>query len=258
MTIIILIIGFIFGAVFGSFVNVLIDRVPEKKSIIKVRSHCDFCHKKLLWYDMIPIISYIVLSGKCRSCKKTIPVRNLAVELLSGFGVMLLLSLFLSGQTSLVHLFLYIMLFLICVAIFFVDLEKNIIPDKFLVALTAIGIINSLFYPLGTFITHIVIALLSLLVFFGIFFVTNGRGMGFGDVKFAFVIGFLLGFPGALVAFYTAFLTGAFASIILVLGRKKKFRTGTVPFGPFLVIGVIVSLFFAQEAIAYISVLLHL
>jgi leader peptidase (prepilin peptidase)/N-methyltransferase len=257
MVLFLLLVSFIMGSVIGSFLNVVIDRVPHKKSLVKGRSHCDFCHKKLVWFELIPIISYIFLHGKCRHCKKTIPLRVLIVELLTGFGYLCILSWAFVTGLSVISLFLFLLTFSVCIAIFFIDIEHRIIPDTLLIVLGIIGVVTVIFSPLDTLALRIVIALLSFLVFFGLFYVTSGRGMGFGDVKFALAIGFLLGFPGALVAFYTAFLTGAVISLILVIGGRKKFKTGTIPFGPFLVIGILVAMFFSAQILQYVSLFFH-
>jgi leader peptidase (prepilin peptidase)/N-methyltransferase len=206
---------------------------------------------------MIPIVSYIFLHGKCRHCKKTIPLRVLIVELLTGFGYLCIVSwAFITGLTV-ITLFLFLLTFSVCIAIFFIDIEQRIIPDSLLIALGIIGVVTVIFSPLDTLFLRVVVALLSFLVFFGLFYVTSGKGMGFGDVKFALAIGFLLGFPGAMVAFYKAFLTGAVISLILVIGGRKKFKTGTIPFGPFLVIGILIAMFFSAQIIQYFSLFFH-
>lgn len=236
---------------FGSFINVLIDRLPIGESIFLDRSHCAACKKKLLPYELIPVFSYLFLKGKCRNCKSKIPFRLLLVELLSGT---VFVSLFLYFQTSALPLHGLIYLFivsLIFIAVFFADLEYGIIPDELVVALLAVVLFYVLIFSpallLNALLTGLGFSLFFLLLFIG----TRGRGMGFGDVKIALPLGMFLGFPNVIPAFYTAFLTGAVISIILVLWGKKKFRKSTIPFGPFLVFAAGFSYFFGQTLINY-------
>lgn len=225
---------FIFGVCIGSFINVIIDRLPEGKFFSKKRSYCDACKKTLVWYDLIPVVSFLLLKGKCRYCQSQIPLRSLIVELITGIGFCTTIALYNGPLLGLLSL---LILFSIFCAIFFIDIKYLLIPDSLLVSaiLPAIilhGIVGTPWYiPLLS-------SLGAFLFFFILFMVTKGRGMGFGDVKFAGVLGLLLGFPTTIVALYCAFVTGAVISLLLLVMKKKKLRGAIIPFGPFMIIGL--------------------
>ncbi len=251
---------FLIGTAIGSFLNVLIDRLPHDESVIKGRSYCDSCKKQLAWYDLIPILSFVLLRGRCRYCHSPIGWYYPLVEFTTG---LLFLFTFLHlpiqnfqfsifsprGEAGnfqfIATLFYYFFIVSSLIVIFFTDIKYGIIPDKIVYP----GIFLSLMYLIlhtSYFIPHVLSALGAFLLFFLLHAVTRGRGMGFGDVKLAGFLGLFLGFPKVVVALYVAFLTGAVVALILVLLRKKKFKGSTVPFGPFLVIGTLISLFYGE------------
>lgn len=241
-----LLLAFIIGSVLGSFLNVVIDRLSTGRGIVGGRSYCEHCKKTLFPIDLIPIFSYILLRGKCRFCKKNIPKRLILVEGLTGVTFAFVMSLFMAQAiTFLAAIFLALILWCL-IGIFFADIEYGIIPDL-LVVLSTVGSIVYLYEKHISLTSHLYSGLAALLFFLVLFAVTKGRGMGFGDVKFSFVLGFLLGFPSVIVALYIAFLTGALVSIILVVWRKLHFFGSTIPFGPFLVVSVVISLFWGEK-----------
>lgn len=224
---------FIFGAIIGSFVNVLIDRLPGGENFWSVRSRCESCNKRLKPLDLIPIISFILLQGKCRYCHAKIPPRIFIVELISGLLFMLLWLLF-----PMLDLFtVSAVISLTLLAIFFIDLEQGVIPDILIFLFLLLAVLWAIFTR-GVFLEHAASAVGAFLFFGTIFALTRGRGMGFGDVKLAIPLGLLLGFPSTVFAVYIAFLTGAVIALILVAAGKKKFHGSTIPFGPFLCIGI--------------------
>lgn len=235
---------FFLGAVFGSFLNVLIDRLPQKKSIIFSRSICEKCLKQILVFDLIPIISYIVLKGKCRNCKALIPARIFFVE----FSCAILFPLaYFFAFLSLFQFVLLLLLILILIAISAVDIEKGIIPDKLLILFGGISLVYLLLTGNSSIFFHLMTAFLAFGFFLTIFLITRGRGIGFGDVKFAFFIGLLLSVSQLIIVFYVAFLTGAIVSIILIMLGIKKLKGESVPFGPFLSLGVLVAILFNKQ-----------
>ena len=136
---------------------------------------------------------------------------------------------------------------LIILAIAVIDAEHGVIPDKLLLMLGSISFVYIILSGSNSFLSHISTAVISFLFFVLIFLITRGRGIGFGDVKYSFFIGFLLSFAQLVIAFYLAFLTGAFISIILVIGGRKKFRGDVIAFGPFLSFGFLTSLLFDKQ-----------
>lgn len=206
---------FIFGLLVGSFVNVLIDRLPRGENVLWGRSRCDHCKKTLRWFELIPIFSFLIQRGRCRRCRKKLSIQYPLVELATGIGFTFL------------HSFPLCLLFISLLVIFVADCKYQIIPDSMIV----LGILGALWAG-----AHLTPAIGSFAFLYLLWVVTRGRGMGFGDVKFAFLMGLFLGFPGVVAAFYVAFLTGALVAVILILGRKKTWKS-KIAFGPFLVVG---------------------
>lgn len=243
---------FILGLCVGSFVDVVADRIPREESLIHKGSYCESCKKRLVWKDLIPVLSYIVQKGKCRYCQSKLSLYYPSVEFITGTSfVVVFLALF-SPQSP--FLFtpeqLFQLLFALFVVtnlmiIFFTDLKSGIIPFLVLLPLAVV----SFFVLLVTnadMLTHLLSASLAFGLFLGIFLLTRGRGMGFGDVVYVFFMGLLLGFPEIVVGLYIAFLTGATAAIILILLRRKKFKGDSLPFGPFLAFGTFVAFFWGN------------
>lgn len=244
-----IIILFILGLCVGSFLNVLIDRLPRNKPIFLSRSYCDYCHRRLAWYDLIPILSFMILEGECRYCMKRISWQYPTVELITGMLFILVLTSInrLIDVTYLLPTLVYNLIIISgLIVIFFTDLKYRIIPDQIL----GILILNSLIFFILTNPQKLVIHLLSgsifFLIFLGLVVVTSGKGMGLGDVKYAFYMGLQLGFPIIIIAFYLAFLTGALLSLILIITGRKTMKS-TIAFGPFLAISTFISLFYGQE-----------
>ncbi len=240
------ILVFILGTALGSFLNVLIDRLSTGRTFIKGRSYCENCKKVLKAIDLIPIVSYLVLKGKCRHCKKSIPFRLFVVEFSTGLFSSLIFLLYLQGVFSLPAAILIFLIIYAFFGIFVADIVYGIIPDL----LVIISLFGSFLYVLFQNLplhNHLFSALGTLAFFFFLFIVTRGKGMGLGDVKLSFVLGLLLGFPLVVVSLYIAFLTGAVISIILVICKKLRFFGSTIPFGPFLVASSVIALFYGRE-----------
>ncbi len=281
---------FILGLSIGSFLNVLIDRIPNDEPPFKGRSYCDRCKKTLKWYDLIPLISYLYLKGKCRYCRDYISFYYPLVELITGvmfvilflwlgnlpFTIYYLPSL--NSQFSIfnfqfiLNYFYYAFILSSFIVIFFTDLKYGIIPDKIIYPAIIISFFFLFFTPkeswlwlalqsatlvqlatLGVYANRFLSALGGFAFFLFLYLITRGKGMGFGDVKLAFLIGIVLGFPKIITALYLAFLTGAIVGSILIIWRKKKLKGGTIPFGPFLIIGAVLSLFFGEKILRLVS-----
>lgn len=239
------IIFFLLGLSIGSFLNVLVHRLPKNENIFG-RSYCDHCKKKLSWYDLIPLLSFVFLKGKCRYCKKNIDPLIPIVELITA---LLFVSVFLKFPI-LSNPSLWLNLFFVStlIAIFFTDLKHEIIPNK--IIYPAI-LISFLFITLtNNLVNHIMSGIGAFLFFLILSLVTRGKGMGGGDTKLALFLGLVLGFPNIVLSLYLAFLTGGFISLILILWKKKRFKKDTIPFGPFLAFSGIISLFFASPLVS--------
>jgi len=274
---------FILGLAIGSFLNVLIDRIPQGQSPLAGRSYCDKCKKTLKWYDLVPLISYLYLKGKCKYCRVHISFYYPLVELITGV-MFVLIFLYLSNlrllnlefgnylmfgilNLEIILSYLYYLFILSSfIVIFFTDLKYGIIPDKIIYPAIIISIFLLFFiskeswlsFPLQPatfemFVNKFLSGLASFAFFLILYLITRGKGMGFGDVKLAFLLGIILGFPKIIVAFYLAFLTGAIVGFILIIWGKKKLKGGTIPFGPFLIIGAVLSIFFGEKIIHLVS-----
>ena len=231
---------FILGLCIGSFLNVVIDRLPGGQTL-RGRSKCDHCGKTLDAKDLIPLFSYLILGGECRYCHKKISIQYPIVEFLTGVIFILVYAMFGLSLTpfGLAIFILRLILYSTLICIFVIDLKLRIIPDELIIIITVIAIIMR--FIEGSLGWEAVLSGLSLfLIFLVLYILTRGRGMGMGDVKYALVMGFFLGFPKVVIGFYTAFLTGALVSIILILRGKKRFGQ-TIAFGPFLVFATVVA-----------------
>jgi len=247
-------IVFAFGLCVGSFLNVLIDRLPRGEQIIKGRSYCDHCRKSLSFFDLIPLLSFLLLKGRCRYCGKKISFYYPLVELITAISFILVFYYF---KTQLL-ITIYLLLITSClIVIFFADLKYGIIPDEMIITgivATVLHIfISSYLHILSCqlfhcFVVSLLPGLLTAFFFLVLLLITYGRGMGLGDVKLSFLMGFLLGWPKIAVAIYLAFLTGALVGVILILIGKKKFGQ-IIPFGPFLVVGTFIAMFWGEKII---------
>lgn len=224
---------FIVGLCVGSFVNVLIDRLPKGQDIVGGRSRCDFCKKNLRWFELIPVLSFFLQGGKCLRCHAPLSLQYPAIELLTGLGFFLFYQ-------QIPNLLIFISLLVIFVA----DSKYEIIPDS----MVALGLLGSLLQE--DLLQNWPSAIGAAAFFLFLFFITKGRGMGFGDVKLAFLLGLILGFPNIVVALYFAFLTGAAIGIILMVGGKKSLKSH-VPFGPFLILGTLFALLYGSRVMLW-------
>ncbi len=224
---------FILGLCVGSFVNVLIDRLPKGEDVIGGRSRCDFCKKNLRWFELIPVLSFLIQGGKCLRCRKRISIQYPVIELVTAAGFVLLYQ-------QLPNLAIFLALLVIFVA----DYKYEIIPDSMI----AFGLLGSLLQE--DLLQNWPMAVGAAAFFLCLFLITKGRGMGFGDVKLVFLLGLILGYPNIIVALYAAFLTGAAIGIILMIGGKKSLKSH-VPFGPFLILGTVFALLFGNQVLSW-------
>ncbi len=242
---------FIFGLIVGSFLNVCILRLPENKSIIFPPSHCPLCKKQINFYDNIPILSFIVLRGKCRWCNAPISLQYPLTEFLSG---LLFLALFLEfglGYNLPVYCFLGASLLVVS----FIDLKHQIIPDLITLPGIIIGLLLALFFPgridwldslLGIFLG----GGLLFLVATGYYLFAGEEGMGGGDIKLLAMIGSFLGWQAILFTIFAASFLGSAAGLSLMIAKKKD-KKYPVPFGPFLSLGAIIYIFCGHRVIAW-------
>jgi len=236
---------FLTGLFVGSFLNLLSDRLPKGEDVLFGRSHCDFCKKSLRWYELIPVISFILQGGRCRRCHKKLSIRYPIAELVTGvvFAVVTLLYgwNFASGGL--------IVLSAALIVLFLADLNYQILPDSMIV----VGVLATVAYyyftgPLPRLLPNMLTGAAASGFFYLLFAVTRGRGMGLGDVKFAFLMGLFLGYPLTVAALYVAFLTGAVVGVILIMNRRVGWKSH-IAFGPFLILGMISAFIWSGQFI---------
>jgi len=220
-------LSLVVGLALGSFVSAFTYRYPRGISILKGRSFCDKCKRPIGWKENIPVLSYLLLKGRCKNCKRKISLRYPLIELTTAIGMVLL--------SGLSNFYFFGPLFLILLAVLIIDWEKRMIPDELVFA--AIGLTLFYFFLIDySFIfTNLLCGLTASLFLLGLYLVTKGRGMGLGDVKLALLGGLVLGWPNFVVWLFLSFVTGALVGLILILFKKAKFKE-PIPFGPFLVI----------------------
>ena len=236
------------GLIFGSFANVCIHRLPLDLDIIKGRSHCPKCKKKIIWHDNVPLLSSLILGFKCRTCKKKISKQYFIVELLTGLAFMFFYkTLGLSFDFVLICI-----IFIILLIIFFIDLKHYIIPDSLNFSLILIGVIKNftnqdflnfsysmsdslLGGALGYFIIWLIIFIYKK--------IKNKEAMGLGDAKLLSAFGFLLGIKSIFIILFVASVLGLIFVLPSLLLKNRS--TGSIiPFGPFIILAAILEYFF--------------
>jgi len=253
------------GLIVGSFLNVCIVRLPKEQSIVKPRSQCVHCKKPIPWYDNVPLLSYLLLKGKCRSCHEKISPRYFIVELFTGISFVILYQ---HVGLNLMLLAYLVMLSCLIVATF-VDFELRIIPDEVSVGGMIVGLVFSSLIPslhmdnlniYSPFKNHVIslgYSLLGVLVGGGSIYILGMLGdfifkkesMGGGDVKLMAMVGAFLGWKLALLAFFIAPFFGAIYGII----EKIRTKDSAIAYGPFLALGSMISLFWGDKIIYMIA-----
>jgi leader peptidase (prepilin peptidase)/N-methyltransferase len=237
------------GLLIGSFLNVCIYRIPRGLSIVFPSSHCTSCSTPIHPWDNIPVLSYLILGGKCRKCSAGISFRYPLVEALNAVLYCAVLWRFGFGWSSL----FYAVLVSSLIVITFIDIDFQIIPDRITLTGIPLGLVaGSLFLPdpflradfLG--FTSSFIGFLAGGGFFYLVAVLSRGGMGGGDIKMMAMVGALMGWKAVLLTTFIGSLTGSVIGIFLMV-FKGKGRKAKVPFGPFLALGTLATLFFAQE-----------
>lgn len=242
----ILIVVFLFGALVGSFLNVCIYRLPREESVVWPASHCPQCRRPIAPYDNVPILSYLVLGGRCRFCRTTIPLRYPLVELANALGWVAVVGYFGVNAAAAA----YCLFFSAMIVVTGTDLSHTIIPDSVTLpgilvgvvlagTILPVGVMNSVFGILvgGGLLWGL--AVLSPYLF-------GKEGMGGGDIKLLGMVGAFLGWRPALLTIMIGALIGSVVGVSLI-GFKVLRRDEYIPFGPFLALGAILSLFFHRQ-----------
>lgn len=257
---------FIIGAAIGSFLSVVTYRLKHnKKGIILSRSVCTSCKKPLKWHHLIPIVSWAFLRGKCAYCGKKISVRYVLLEITTALVFLFtflhwnfIISIpstvdptFFTYQIDwkIFEIFLfYVVQFSFLIAIFFYDLMYKEIPDKFSIPAIALAILGGFLFTFPTPFSMLIGAVGISSFFAAQFFLSKGKWVGGGDLRLGFLMGALLGWEKGLLALALSYILGGIIGVIL-LASKKVTRKTAVPFGPFLIIGLLTALFFGDQII---------
>lgn len=238
-----LFIFFTFGLIIGSFLNVCISRIPRGESIVFPPSRCEACDTKLRSFDLVPVASFFLLRGKCRYCSAKLSWRYPGVEILT--GVFFVLGYQVIGFT--INLIPFLFLTSLLLIISFIDIDHYRIPNPLILIGLGAGILFQIFIPFQPFINSLLGFVTGGGVLFLIALLSRG-GMGGGDIKLGALIGLFLGWKWMLLSlFLSAFLASA-AGVSLMIMRKKS-RKDPIPFGPFLSLGVFISLLWGNHLI---------
>ena len=257
--------AFILGSIVGSFLNCIIYRIETKQSFLKGRSFCPVCKHRLNFFDLIPIFSFLFLKGKCRYCKTKISLQYPLVEIATGliFLSVIIYHLSLITPKLLTASGIIYQLLIACflIIVFVYDLKHSIIPDKVIFPAIAIAFIYNVYAMfvsnnVSIILNSVSAAMIAAGFFLFIVLISKGKWMGIGDIKLAFLMGLLLGFPNILIALFLSFLIGAIIGVGLILAKNKNFKS-EIPFGPFLVTGTFMALFWGEKIINwYLNVLI--
>lgn len=251
---------FAFGLCIGSFLNVCIYRLPEGKSVVRPGSMCPNCNESIRAYDNIPLISYLLLRGRCRRCHTSIPLRYPLVELITGLMAVGVLIRFGINVSALIF-FIFAASLIVAT---FIDIDHRIIPDVITLPGIPLFFISSFLLPHPDLLTPFVRSLLGILAGGGSLFLvawayetlTGKEGMGMGDVKLLAMIGALLGWHGVLFTIFAGSTAGCLVGLLVMLKEKGGMKTA-IPFGPFLSLGALLYLFWGPDLINWYFNLLN-
>ena len=237
------------GLVGGSFLNVVILRLPAGKSVIRPRSHCPHCGHFLRPWELIPVLSYLLLQGRCHKCLHRISWRYPAVELL--IAALFVSAYIFRSERTFLGLGLDFIFILLLVTLAFIDIDTYRLPDKLVILVAVVGLINSVFTGMPAIGQSLLGALIAGLIFFLIAYFYP-QGMGLGDVKFVAALGLYLGAPQILAAIFWACLLGVLCGGLWLFIAKKSIKN-PLPFGPFLATGTYIVLLFQDKLLALLN-----
>ncbi|KHD89945.1 MAG: peptidase A24 [Bdellovibrio sp. ArHS] len=237
-----LVVFFILGALFGSFGNVVIYRLPKDESVVKPRSYCYSCKKQIKWYDNIPIFSWFLLRGRCRHCGAKFSFRYPLVELIMA-SLFALSYHYVGFSWSLLEYLIFIFGLVVCT---FIDFDHMILPDEFTLSGIVIGLVGAALNPQREFVDALLGVLMGGGFLWGMAYVyyllTKNEGMGGGDIKLLAWIGALLGWKAIPFVIMSSAIVGSVVGIVMSRKQKAGLKT-VIPFGPYLALGAIFYLF---------------
>ncbi len=243
----------ILGIIIGSFINCILYRLEKNESFIKGRSYCPKCKHSLLWKELIPLISWLFLKGKCSYCRKKISIKYPIIEAITGF-LFLITTIFVINNYPEFYLFFlifYLTIVFSFLIIFFFDLKHFLVSELVILYTSIFVVLWSIIAfileikTLDTLLIHLLAAVFSALFFYLLYILTKKKGIGFGDIQIIFLLGLIAGFPNILFIIFFASFFGSIVGIFLILFYNKGLKT-PLPFGSFLVVLALVALFYSN------------
>ncbi|WP_170871476.1 prepilin peptidase [Desulfosporosinus metallidurans] len=234
------------GLLIGSFLNVVIYRVPRGESIVTPGSHCPACGHYLRAWELVPVVSFLIQKGQCRNCQARISWRYPMVELLTGVLFYLTVALSFGMEIHPARLLLNLVFVAVLIALAFIDLDTFRLPDVLTLPLLGLGLLGAFLIPGNPTGWESVLSALGAGGLFWIIARFYPQGMGLGDVKLVAAMGAFLGFPSIFLAIFIGSFLGALIGIFLLLAGRKGFRQ-QIPFGPYLALGAILALFWGTQ-----------
>ncbi len=234
---------FLYGIVIGSFLNVVIVRVPRKESIIKVRSHCENCGYQLKWFDLIPIFSYLVLGGRCRKCKTKISAQHLVLEVLN--GILYVFTFFIAGFS--LKAVLLCLLFSALLALSLIDFKTYEIPVGFQYVILALAVCQTIL-DRADWLEHVIGFFAVSAVLYLIYIISKGAAIGGGDIKLMAVCGLFVGWKLIIFAFLLGCIVG---SVVHMIRMKLSGESHVLAMGPYLSIGVFAAALWGNQILTW-------
>lgn len=235
---------FIMGLCIGSFLNVLVLRIDNLSTVWKGRSFCPSCKHTLSWMDLIPLFSFMTLLGKCRYCKKSISMQYPAVEF--GVGILFFL-LFLKFGLGLALIY-YLVTFSILTVVFIYDLKTQLVPETFVWIALGLAFVGGWHFGNFSFIDMIYGGLVGGGLFALLVIVSKETWMGAGDIKIGLIMGFLLGYPVAVLGLFLSFVLGSIVGLIYMKIASKTIKD-SLPFAPFIIASTLIAMIIGQGII---------
>jgi leader peptidase (prepilin peptidase)/N-methyltransferase len=251
MSIIIALIFLILGIILGSFINAWVWRIENDLSVAKGRSMCPHCKHKLAWYDLVPVLSYVALKGKCRYCKAKISRQYPIIELTT--GLLFMSTYILLSPASIqgwVQLGIILLISILLVAAYIYDAKHMELPEIFMLPAIALGVVyiglNIIWQGYTAMIPQSIAIAVFVLAYVALWYFSKGQWLGAGDIRLAAIMALVLTPKQLLVGVFAAYLIGSIYGVSIIIKSKKK-RGVKVPFGPFLIIGFYFGLFFGTQ-----------
>jgi len=235
---------FFFGLALGSFLNAWVYRSKSKLSIVTGRSRCTDCHTQLTWYENIPVVSFICLTGKCKSCKEKISIQYPIVEILTAF--LFVFAFWFHNERFVIELARDWYIIFILLFIFIYDYKYQLVLDKITLPASFIILILSIIFGWNSVYSMIIAVVIGSGFFLFQYIISKGRWVGGGDIRIGLLMGVVLGFPNIIIALFLAYIIGSFVSVIMLLAKKATMKTA-VPFGIYLTVATFICMFYGNN-----------